>query len=66
MQMWVEVKQAKTLAIAQMWKECFEGEGVPTRIMPLEGLPIGQELAAYCVLVPRDKEHVIKDILRKL
>jgi hypothetical protein len=64
--MWVEVKKAKTLATAEMWKECFEGEGIPTRIMPLEGLPIGQELTDYSILVPQDKEHVIKDILRKL
>jgi len=64
--MWVEVKQAKTLATAEMWKECFEGEGIPARIMPLEGLPIGQELTTYSVLVPQDKEHVIRDILRKL
>ena len=64
--MWVEVKKARTLAIAEMWKECFEGEGVPARIMPLSGLPIGQEIADYSVMVPRDKEHVIKDILRKL
>jgi hypothetical protein len=64
--MWVEVKKAKTLAIAEMWKECFEGEGIPARIMPVSGLPIGQELADYSVMVPRDKEHVIKDILRKL
>jgi hypothetical protein len=64
--MWIEVKQARTLATAEMWKECFEGEGIPTRIMPLEGLPIGQELTTYSVLVPQDKEHVIRDILRKL
>jgi hypothetical protein len=64
--MWVEVKKAQTLAIAEMWKECFEGEGVPTRIMSEKGLPIGQESAAYSILVPQDKEHVIKDILRKL
>ena len=64
--MWVEVKKAQTLVIAEMWKECFEGEGVPTRILPQEGFPIGQELTAYSVLVPQDKEHVIKDILRKL
>ena len=43
--MWVEVKKAKTLAIAEMWKECFEGEGIPARIMPVAGLPIGQEIA---------------------
>jgi hypothetical protein len=64
--MWVEVKKAKTLATAEMWKECFEGEGIPTRIMPLRGLPIGQELTTYSIMVPQDKEHVIRDILRKL
>ena len=64
--MWVEVKKANSLAVAEMWKECFEGEGIPARIMPVSGLPIGQELTAYSVLVPQDKEHVIKDILRKL
>ena len=64
--MWIEVKKAKTLAIAEMWKECFEGEGIPARIIPVTGLPIGQELADYSVMVPQDKEHIIKDILRKL
>ncbi len=64
--MWVEVKQTKSLMVAEMWKELFEGEGIPTRIMPVSGLPTGQERADYSVLVPRDKEHVIKDILRKL
>jgi hypothetical protein len=66
MQMWVEVKQAPNLVLAEMWKEAFEGEGIPTKIMPVEGLPIGQEFAAYSILVPRDKEHVIKEVLRKL
>ena len=64
--MCVEVKKAQTLAIAEMWKECFEGEGVPTRIMPKTGLPVGQEAVEYSIIVPQDKEHVIKDILRKL
>ena len=64
--MWTEVKKVKSLMLAEMWKECFEGEGIPTRIMPVAGLPIGQELTEYSVLVPKDKEHVIKDILRKL
>jgi len=64
--MWVEVKKAQSLMVAEMWKELFEGEGIPTRILPTSGIPIGQELAEYSVLVPQDKEHVIKDILRKL
>ena len=33
--MWIEIKKAQTLAVAEMWKECFEGEGVPARIMPM-------------------------------
>lgn len=64
--MWVEIKKASNLMIAEMWKELFEGEGIPARIFPVSGLPTGQEFMQYSVLVPRDKEHVIKDILRKL
>jgi hypothetical protein len=64
--MWKEVKQAQSLMVAEMWKELFEGEGIPTRIMPLSGLPAGQESATYRILVPEDKEHVIEEVLRKL
>ncbi|MDH5696755.1 MAG: hypothetical protein OEZ00_09205 [Dehalococcoidia bacterium] len=64
--MWVEIKKAKNLTIAEMWKELFEGEGIPTRILPASGEPMGQELATYRILVPKDKEHVIREVLRKL
>ena len=68
--MWVEIKKAPNLMIAEMWKEFFEGEGIPTRIMPESGsdsgLPIGQEAATYRILVPQDKEHVTSEVLRKL
>ena len=64
--MWVEVRQSPNLMMAEMWKELFEGEGIPTRIMPLDGLPIGQELATYRIMVPQDKEHITEEILRKL
>ena len=64
--MWIEVKKAQSLVIAEMWKELFEGEGIPTRILPAAGKPIGQELATYRVLVPKDKEHVIREVLIKL
>ncbi len=64
--MWVEVKKAKNLMMAEMWKELFEGEGIPTRILPVSGKPIGQESAIYRILVPKDREHVIKEVLRKL
>jgi|TARA_B100001971_G_C18262998_1_gene588899 hypothetical protein len=64
--MWLEIKTAPNLMIAEMWKELFEGEGVPTRIMPVSGLPIGQELTSYRVLLPKDKKHVIDEVMRKL
>lgn len=64
--MWVEVKRTKSLMIAEMWKELFEGEGVPSRFLPASGEPMGQESATYRVLVPEDKKHVIEEVLRKL
>jgi len=64
--MWIEIKKANSLMLAEMWKELFEGEGIPARIWPAEGMPIGQELATYSVQVPKDKAHVIEDVLRKL
>ena len=64
--MWVEIKKAKNLMMAEMWKELFEGEGIPTRILPESGEAPGRELAVYRVLVPEDKKHVIEEVLRKL
>lgn len=64
--MWVEVKKAQSLMIAEMWKELFEGEGIPTRVLPASGKPIGQESATYLILVPKEKQHVIQEVLRKL
>jgi hypothetical protein len=63
---WVEVKTTPNLMLAEMWKDFFEGEGIPSRIMPVSGLLIGQELADYRVLVPDDKKHVVEEVLRKL
>jgi hypothetical protein len=64
--MWVEVKKASSLMMAEMWKEFFEGEGIPTRILPVSGETPGRELAPYRILVPEDKKHVIEEVLRKL
>jgi len=64
--MWVEVKQARSLLMAEMWKELFEGEGIPTRILSITGEPRDREMATYSILVPKDKEHVIQEVLRKL
>ncbi len=64
--MWVEIKQVKSLMMADMWKEFFEGEGIPTRILPSSGEAPGRELVSYRILVPEDKQHVIEEVLRKL
>ena len=64
--MWIEIKRAQNLIMAEMWKDLFESEGVPTHLLPASGEPMGQETAVYRVLVPQDKEHVIEEILRKL
>ncbi len=64
--MWVQVKSAPNLMVAEMWKEYFEGEGIPTRLLPEAGKPSTKELSAYRVLVSQEKVHVVKEVLRKL
>ena len=64
--MWVEVKKANSLVTAEMWKELFGAEGIPSRILPASGEAPGRELTTYRVLVPEDKKHVIEEVLRKL
>jgi hypothetical protein len=58
--MWVEIKKENSLTAAQRWKELIEDEGIPARLLP----PRGQEQGVYRVLVPKDKEHVLKEVLR--
>jgi hypothetical protein len=62
--MWTEIKVVPNLITAEMWKELFEAEGIPTRILP-EGSGVGEK-AKYKVLVPELKKHLIEDILRKV
>jgi hypothetical protein len=62
--MWTEIKVVPNLIAAEIWKELFEAEGIPTRILP-EGSEVGEE-AKYRVLIPELKKHLIEDILRKI
>ena len=64
--MWVQVKSAPNLMIAEMWKELFEGEGVPTRILPDTETSGSTETSGYRVLVSQERVHVIEEVLRKL
>ena len=64
--MWVQVKTAPNLMIAEMWKEFLEGEGIPARILPDPDQPGVGELASYRILVAQEKVHVVEEVLRKL
>jgi hypothetical protein len=53
--------------MAEMWKEYFEGEGIPTRVLPdPDKKPDGGELASYRIYVSQEKVHVVEEVLRKL
>jgi len=60
--MWTEIKKEKSLSAARRWKEIFEAEGIPARLMP----PKGPENADYQVYVPKDREHVIREVLKRI
>jgi hypothetical protein len=52
--------------IAEMWKDVLEGDGLPTKILPEEDILDWSERVPYRVLVPKGREHVADEILRKL
>jgi hypothetical protein len=65
--MWVQVKSTPNLIIADMWKELFEGEGIPARVLPApERKPGSGEPAGYRILVSQERVHVVEEVLRKL
>ncbi len=64
--MWVEFKRTANLMMAEIWKEVLEGEGLPTRILPEGDIRDWSEYVPFCVYVPKGREHVAEEILRKL
>jgi hypothetical protein len=64
--MWTEIRITPNLMMAEMWKEYFEGEGIPTQLLPVTGEAPTRELVAYRILVPEDKKHLVEEILRTL
>ncbi len=64
--MWVDFKKAPNLMTAEMWKNILEGEGLPTKIVPEGDIRTWGERVPYRILVPRGREHVAEEILRKL
>jgi hypothetical protein len=64
--MWVEVKTASNLIIAEMWKEYFEGEGIPAKLVREPGDYNSRILSSYRIMVTQEKVHVVEEVLRKL
>ncbi len=64
--MWGEYKRVPNLMMAEMWMEILEGEGLPVRLLPVGELASYAEQVPFRVMVPRGREHVADEILRKL
>lgn len=64
--MWMEFKKANNLISAEIWKEAIEAEGLPVRILPEKGLADWAENNPFVVYIPKGKEHVADEIVRKL
>ena len=64
--MWTDYKKASNLMSAQMWKDVLEGDGLPTKILPEGDILTWSERSTFRVLVPKGREHVADEILRKL
>ena len=64
--MWIEYKKVPNLVTAEMWKDAFEAEGLPTKILPEGDIIDWSERLPFVVYVPKGREHVADEILRKL
>ena len=62
----MEFKKVPNLMMAEMWKEIFEAEGLPTRILPEGNILDWSQRVPFRVMVPKGREHVAEEILRKL
>lgn len=64
--MWVEFKRASNLMAAEIWKEALEAEGLPSRILPDGDILDWSERIPFVIYVPKGREHVAEEIVRKL
>ena len=64
--MWVEYRTVPNLIMAEMWKDVLEGDGLPTKILPVGDIMEWGERVPFKVYVPKGREHVADEILRKL
>ncbi len=64
--MWVVFKRAPNLMAAEIWKEALEAEGLPSRILPEGDICDWGERVPFRIYVPKGREHVAEEIVRKL
>ena len=64
--MFTDYRKAPNLMIAEMWKAVLEGDGLPTKILPEGEITSWGERVPFRILVPKGREHVADEILRKL
>ena len=64
--MWVEFKHAPNLMAAEIWKEALEAEGLPSKILPEGDILNWSERSPFRIYVPKGREHVAEEIVRKL
>ena len=64
--MWIKYKVVANLITAEMWKDTLEAEGLPTKILPVGDILSWSEKSSFNIYVPKGREHVADEILRKL
>lgn len=64
--MWVDYKRTNNLMVAESWKNLLDGEGLPAKILPLGDILDWAEDMPFRVMVPKGREHVADEIIRKL
>ena len=64
--MWIDYKKVNNLTTAETWKNLLEAEGLPTKIIPENGLLEWSEKSNFRILVPKGREHVADEIIRKI
>ena len=64
--MFTDYRKAPNLIIAEMWKSAIEAEGLPVKILPNGNILEWSERVEYRIMVPKGREHVADEILRKL
>ncbi len=61
--MWVEIRKAKSLVVAEAWRELFENQGVPCKLWPSDGKSHGVPFGTYQILVPNDRLQVARMVV---